>query len=124
MFCLAAFAQSDSNDLYSISADNVNADDENGVTTYEGNARVVVSNLIIEADSISIFEQNGLPSSIEASGSPIKFYEQEPRKNISGTAQQVSFLVTELRLTLTEHSIVDPSGNNMKGKKLSINLAE
>lgn len=122
-FCLSCFAQSGPNDLYSIDADLVEVDDQNQIKMYTGNARVVVANLVIEADSISIYEQGGFPSRIEATGSPIVFREQVPKKNISGTATSASFQVSELRLTLTEYSIVDPTGNNMKGKTLNLILA-
>ena len=98
-------------------------DNENDVTTYKGNATVTVANLIIEADSIVITSLNGLPSKIEATGDPIKFYEQTPKQNISGTATGVSFDVAELKLTLIEYSILDPSGNSMKGKKASFVLS-
>ncbi len=82
----------------------------------------MVSNLVIEADSVSVFSQGGLPARIEASGNPISFKEKVPKDNISGTALSVTFDVAELKLTLTEYSIVDPTGNNMKGRTLSIVL--
>ena len=124
LFCLstALWAQSLS-DLYSITADEIQSDAESGITTYRGNAEVIVANMVIQADKISITATGGLPSKIEATGAPIKFHEQVPEKDISGTAQAVSFDVADLRLTLTEYSITDPSGNNMKGKKISFILA-
>lgn len=121
--CANAFAQDQSKDLYSISADDIQTDNNNNTITYKGNAKVVVSNLVIQADVISIFKQNGLPSKITAVGNPIKFHEQVPKQHINGTAQQVTFVVSELKLTLIEYSITDPSGNNMKGKKASFVLA-
>ena len=117
-----AFTQAASSELYSINADMTKTDPVSGVTSYQGNARVEVANLIIEADTISILEQNGFPARIEASGNPIEFREQTPRKNISGSAREVVFDVSELKLTLTEYSIIDSTGNNMKGKKISIVL--
>ncbi len=130
--CLAASAQSvpPSGDggtgpgsLYSIDADTVDFDDATGTTVYRGNARVVVANLVIEADAISITDGGGLPSKIAAEGSPIRFRELEPKQNISGTATAVTFLVNELKLTLVDYSIVDPSGNRMQGKKASFVLS-
>ena len=128
LLCLCATAQSTSvqstpTDLYSINADDVLVDNENNVITYKGNATVIVANMIIEADSIVITSLNGLPLKIEATGDPIRFYEQIPKKNINGTATGVTFDVAELKLTLIEYSILDPSGNNMKGKKASFVLS-
>lgn len=129
LLCLCATAQNTSaqsntsTDLYSINADDVVVDNENNVIAYKGNATVIVANLIIEADSIVITSQNGLPLKIEATGDPIKFHEQTPKQNISGTATGVTFDVAELKLTLIEYSILDPSGNNMKGKKASFILS-
>ena len=123
LLCLCATAQSTSTDLYSINADDVLVDDENNVITYKGNATVTVANLIIEADSIAITSQNGLPLKIEATGNPIRFYEQTPKQNINGTATGITFDVAELKLTLIEYSILDPSGNSMKGKKASFVLS-
>jgi len=122
-WCISVGAQSAPSDLYSIKADDVQIDSTTGVTTYNGNARVTVANLIIEAETISITMQNGLPSKIVASGTPIKFHEQVPEKNINGTATGVTFDVAELKLTLLEYSILDPSGNRMKGKKASFVLS-
>lgn len=116
------FIQAASDELYSINADVIKTDPDSGVKTYQGNARVEAANLIIEADTISILEQNGFPLRIEASGNPIEFREKTPRKNISGSAKEIVFDVSELKLTLTEYSIIDPTGNNMKGKKISIVL--
>lgn len=128
LLCLCATAQSTSaqstpTDLYSINADDVLVDNENNVITYKGNATVTVANLIIEAHSIVITSLNGLPLKIEATGDPIRFHEQIPKQNISGTATGVTFDVAELKLTLIEYSILDPSGNNMKGKKASFVLS-
>lgn len=122
-FSASTYSQDDSQDLYSIDAEQVQVDDKNGTVIYKGNARAIVSNLIIEADSISIVKQNGLPSIISARGDPIRFQEKVPRHNINGTAREVTFSVTELKLTLIEYSITDPTGNNMKGKKASFILA-
>lgn len=124
---VGAAAQSDAppnaGDLYSINADDVVVDNDNGVKTYSGKATVVVANLIIEADSISIFGLDGIPSKIEAKGNPISFREQVAKQNFNGTAREVTFVVSELKLTLSDYSITDPSGNNMKGKKASFVLS-
>lgn len=116
-----ALAQAEAEAAYSISADQKRT--ENGVTTYRGNAKVVVSNVVIEADTISIFQQGGVPLRIEAAGNPIRFYETVPDKHFNGIARTAEFLVPELKLTLTEYLIKDPSGNEMKGKKASFVLA-
>ena len=123
LLCLSAVVWSQSlSDLYSITADDIQSNAESGVTTYRGNAEVIVANMIIQADEIAITAPGGIPSKIEATGSPIKFHEQVPDKNIQGTAREVSFDVAELRLTVIEYSITDPAGNNMKGKKISFIL--
>jgi len=126
--CLKGYAQSDpvpesGGGLYSINADEVLVDATGNTTTYKGNARVVVANLVIEADSISITTRDGLPSRVAAAGSPVRFSEQVPKKNINGTAKEIVFDVSELRLTLVDYSIADPAGNNMKGKKASFVLS-
>lgn len=126
--CLGAFTQnevtgSESGGLYSIHADDVITDDSGNTTTYQGNAKVVVANLVIAADTISVTSNGGLPSRIAARGNPITFSEQVPRQGINGTAREVIFIVAELKLTLSDYSIVDPSGNNMKGKKASFILS-
>ena len=120
-FILSAstFALAQSIDSYSINADDVITDDENNAVIYQGNAKVVFSNLVLEADSISIFKHNGFPSKITAVGSPIKFHEKVPKQHIKGTAREAIFFVPELKLTVIEYSITDPTGNNMKGKKAS-----
>lgn len=118
-----ANGQDDAAELYSINADRVQVDDSSGTVTYAGNAKVIVSNVVIEADSISIVKQNGLPLRIEAHGNPIRFQEKVPRNNINGIAKEVTFSVAELKLTLVDYSITDPAGNNMKGKKASFILA-
>ena len=84
---------------------------------------MTVSNLVVEADTIAIATRDGLPMRIEADGRPIRFYEQVKERNIDGTAARVVFEVPELRLTLFDYSILDPSGNNMKGKKASFELS-
>lgn len=109
--------------LYSIDADGVRKDSSNGVTTYEGNARAELSNLAIEADTISIFRDNGLPTRVEASGDPLKFRHQASADNVSGTAKRIIFLVPELKLTLIDYVIADPAGNKIKGDKASIVLS-
>ena len=122
VFSAQPFTLAASDELYTIKADVTKTDPDSGVKTYQGNARVEAANLIIEADTISLVERNGFPVRIEASGNPIQFREKTPKDNISGSAQAVVFDVSELKLTLTEYSIVDPSGNTMKGKKISIVL--
>ena len=128
VFCLVATAYAETtvsnpSELYSINSDEVIVDAADGTTTYQGNARVIVANLIIEAESIAITTVNGLPSRISATGSPISFSEQVPSKNINGTAREIVFDVRNLKLTLVDYSIADPSGNNMKGKKASFTLS-
>ena len=121
--CTSPFAQGQSSDAYSINAEEVITDNTNNAVIYRGNAKVVFSNLVIQADSISIFKQNGFPSKITAVGNPIKFYEKVPKQHINGTAKEATFSVPELKLTVIEYSITDPNGNNMKGKKASFVLA-
>lgn len=126
--CLTAHAQTvpapaAESDLYSVTSDQVVNDPESDTTAYMGNARVVVANLFIEADSITIARRDGLPSRITASGSPIRFGERVPKQNINGTAREMVFDVPELKLSLVDYSIVDPSGNTMKGKKASFVLS-
>ena len=128
VFCLFATTHAETtvsnpSELYSINADEVIVDAAGGTTTYQGNARVIVANLVIDAESIAITTVNGLPSRISAVGSPISFSEQVPSKNINGTAREIVFDVSELKLTLVDYSIADPSGNNMKGKKASFTLS-
>ena len=125
VFILSActFALAQSIDSYSINADEVINDSENNAVIYQGNAKVVFSNLVLEADSISIFKHNGFPSKITAVGNPIKFHEKVPKQHIKGTAKEATFYVPELKLTVIEYSITDPTGNNMKGKKASFVFA-
>ena len=120
MLCVQALGQDSADALYSIVADKVLTED--GVTTYQGNAKVTVYNIVIEADSISITQLGGIPVDIEATGNPLKFYETEPVQNISGTAKAALFSVPELKLTLTDYVLTDPDGNAMKGKKASFVL--
>jgi lipopolysaccharide transport protein LptA len=122
-FAPAEQTHSAPNDLYSIEADEVVVDAANEVTTYRGNATVTVANLIIEADSIALFGLPGIPSKIAAVGSPISFREQVPKQNINGTAREIVFVLAELKLTLSDYSIVDPAGNRMTGKKASFLLS-
>lgn len=120
---VSGYSRAGADDSYSINADQVQVDDKNSTITYQGNAKAVVSNLIIEADTISIVSRNGLPSKITASGDPIRFQEKVSKHNINGTAQEVTFVLAEFKLTLINYSITDPSGNNMKGKKASFILS-
>lgn len=123
LLCFAAPLWSQDGDKpYSITADTVRKDGGNDVTTYQGNAKAEVADLVIEADTISISHDNGLPSRIEASGDPLKFHRQASDDQFNGTAQRIIFVVPELKLTLIDYIIADPSGNNMKGKKASIVL--
>lgn len=125
LLCLAApsWAQN-GNGPYSINADTVRTSSRDGVsvTTYSGNARARVSDLLIEADTISIFGGDGLPSRVEATGNPVTFHQQASSRKLSGSAQKVVFLVSELKLTLIDYVITDPSGNNMKGRKATFVL--
>ncbi|MGA8259477.1 MAG: LptA/OstA family protein [Arenicellales bacterium] len=120
LLCLpAALWAQDPNGPFSINADKVQVDSRNGVTTYEGNAKVRVLDLLIEAETISIFRKNGaqLPTRIEATGKPLKFSRQASGDKLSGTARKVIFQVPELKLTLIDYTISDPSGNTMKGRQ-------
>ena len=119
----STFVCAQSSESYSINADDVINDVQNNAIIYQGNAKVVFSNLVLEADSISIFKHNGFPSKITAVGNPIKFHEKVPKQHINGTAKEATFFVPELKLIVIEYSITDPTGNNMKGKKASFVLA-
>lgn len=123
LLCLAAqlWAQSE-NDLYSITADTVRSDGAGNVTTYEGDARAEVLDLVIEAETISITGRDGSPSRIEASGSPLRFHRRQSTDGFSGTAARIVFSLPELKLTLTDYVIEDASGNNMKGGKATFVL--
>ncbi len=118
-----SYSQDDAAGSYAVDADQVLIDETNGTITYAGNARVVVANLVIQADSISIVNQNGLPAKITASGDPIRLQEQVRKTSFNGTARQVTFLLAELKLTLIDYSITDQAGNSMKGKKASFVFA-
>lgn len=120
LLCLpATLWAGDASSPFSIKADKVQVDSRNGVTTYEGNATVRVLDLLIEAQTISIFRKTGdsLPVRIEASGKPLKFSRQVSGDNLSGTARKVIFQVPELKLTLLDYAVSDPSGNTMRGKR-------
>lgn len=123
LLCLAAplWAQN-GNNLYSITADTVRSDSGSNVTTYEGNARAEVLDLVIEAESISVTGTDGSPSRIEASGSPLRFHRRQSTDELSGTAARIIFALPESKLTLTDYVIKDPSGNNMKGGKATFVL--
>lgn len=123
LLCLAApsLAQ-DENAPYTIDADAVRVDGDNGATTYVGNARAEISNLVIEADTIAVFRDNGLPSRVEASGSPIRFEQQASSGSLAGTAQQIILSVPELKLTLIDYAISDTDGNSMKGREATFVL--
>jgi lipopolysaccharide transport protein LptA len=120
LLCLPAtlWAQ-DTNAPFSINADKVRSDSGDGVTTYEGNAKARVLDLLVEAQTITIFRKNDapLPSRIEASGSPVKFSREAHLDSLSGTARKIILQVPELKLTLIDYTISDPSGNTMKGKQ-------
>lgn len=124
LLCLAApsWAQ-DGNGLYSINADEVRVDNNQGVTTYEGSASAEVSGVVIEAATITVFHGDGLPSRLEASGDPVKFRHQASSNSLSGTARQMVFSVSDLKLTLIDYVVADPEGNTMKGGKASFVLS-
>lgn len=123
LLCLATplWAQ-DKDVLYSVDADTVHADDNEGVTTYKGNAKAEVSNLVIEADTIRVFHDNDSPVKVEASGSPLKFHQKSSSDSFSGTARRIIFSLAELKLTLLDYSLSDPAGNKMRGQKASFVL--
>lgn len=123
--CLAGplWAQ-EGNDIYSIDADSVREDRGNGITTYQGNARAEISNLVIEADTIEIVRENGFPSRVEATGNPLSFRRQASDGTFSGTAQRITLSVPELKLTLIDYEIADPSGNTMKGGQANFVLSD
>lgn len=110
------------NSLYSIHADKVRTDSRDGVTIYEGHAEARVLNVVFEAHTISILRDKGLPSRIEASGNPVEFHQQASSDSLSGTARKITFLVPELKLTLIDYDVTDPSGNRLKGKKAIFEL--
>ncbi len=123
LFCLAAplWAQN-GNSLYSITADTVRSDSGSNVTTYEGDARAEVLDLVIEAETISITGTDGSPSRIEASGNPLRFHRRQSTDDFSGTAARVVFALPELKLTLTDYTVRDSSGNKMKGRSATFVL--
>lgn len=123
LLCIAAplWAQN-GNELYSITADTVRSDGGGNVTTYEGDARAEVLDLVIEAETISITGTDGSPSRIEASGSPLRFHRRQSTDDFNGTAARIVFSLPELELTLTDYVIRDSSGNNMKGGKATFVL--
>lgn len=123
LLCLAApLPAQEGGNRYSIDADTVNSDDSAGVTTYQGNARAEVGQLVIEANSITITHGEGLPSQIEADGDPVRFERRASADSFSGTAGRVVLQVAERKLTLFDYAIVDQSGNSMKGGKASFVL--
>lgn len=125
LLCLSApLWAEEGNDMYAIDADSVQEDRSNGVTTYEGNARAEISSLVIEAETIEIVRDNGSPSTVEASGNPLSFRQQASGGSFSGTAQRITLSVPELKLTLIDYEVADPSGNTMKGGKASFVLSD
>lgn len=111
------------NEHYSITADAVRSDTGSNITTYEGSARAEILDLVIEADTISIAGDNGIPTRIEANGSPIRFHRRGSGENLNGTAQRITFSVADLKLTLIDYVVTDPKGNNMKGGKATFVLS-
>lgn len=108
---------------FSINADSVRSNSGKGVTTYEGNAHAEILNLVIEADTIEIIRDNGLPSRVEAVGNPLSFRQRSPSGSLNGTAKRIILSVPDLELTLTDYIVADPSGNTMKGRKASFVLS-
>lgn len=121
-FTMPLWAQ-EKDELYSVDADTVNVDESEGVTTYQGNARAKVANLVIEADTILVFRDRDTPTRVEASGSPLKFHQKSSSDSLSGTAQQIVFSIAELKLTLLDYSFADATGNKMSGQKATFVLS-
>lgn len=124
LLCVAAPSWAgDNGELFSIDADTVQVDDDQGTTTYAGNARARVLNVVIEAQTIVLFRDNGLPARIEAAGSPLRFHQTGTADNLSGTARSLVFSTADLKLELMDYSISDPAGNNLKGQKATFVLS-
>ena len=117
---------SDSQQPITIQSDRAIRDEKTGLTIYEGNVKITQGSLIINADNITLYnDERGLYKVI-AHGKPAQFH-QQPEVNkaiISAKGETIEYLAEEQMLHLSTHASLNQDGTLMQGDSINYDIAK
>ena len=103
-----------------VSADRSEYDERAGTQTLLGNVEIRQGTLLITADRIAVALRDSRLASIEGSGSPIRFeQEDDSGKTIRGTARRISYDATSGTLVLSGEATLTRPGQELSGERIA-----
>lgn len=123
LFCLPAASlalESDREQPVHISADQVELDEQKGVSHYRGNVHLDQGTLSIRADRMTVYQTRRQIDRILIHGAPAYFTqlpeaEQQP---VEAEASQMTYLSNQARLELEGEARVEQDGNTFSGNRI------
>jgi len=117
--------QSDFSKPIDVSADRSEYDEKAGVQVLIGNVEITQGTMQIRADRIAITLRNNQLSSIEGSGSPIQFQqENEAGELVTGKAANIKYNAEDGSLVLTGSATLTQPRQRLQSERIVFNSTE
>lgn len=106
-----------------IEADRKHTDYKGGQAVYEGNVIIRQGQLLLRADSATIYLRNGQFDRAMLEGKPATYQDQdEDGQPIKGEARRMDYQASEDRITLTGQAKVQHAGDTLASERIVYNL--
>ncbi|MDH3387060.1 MAG: lipopolysaccharide transport periplasmic protein LptA [Gammaproteobacteria bacterium] len=114
---------SDSEQPISVEADSLEVRDQENISIYRGNVRLVQGSLEISSDRLAIhFDENKDLVLMEMTGRPARFRQlDEAREEMLGEAKQINYIESKSMLELKDSARFSHAGDTIESNLIRIN---
>lgn len=109
-----------------ISADEALRDDKQGVTTYQGNVRMIQGTLQISADTITVTDKEGRAQTVVAQGKPAKLQQQPAADQaiLYAQAQRIEYQNDTGKVRFLRDARIEQDGSKVTGNTIDYDIDE
>ncbi len=132
LFCLfsafiancALALPSDQQATITVEADRAQLNEKTGITTYQGSVIIKQGTLLIEADQVTIYSNQGQASKIICTGKPAH-YQQQPKPEdglVNAYGNTIEYHLDAKTITLIKNASLEQQGSTLKGDHINYDL--
>lgn len=103
-----------------INSDQLQRDEKQGFTRYEGNVRMNQGSLAIEADSITVWHDSEQANRIVAEGKPARMQQQPEagKEPVQARANTIEYLKDKAHIKLRQQAYIEQDGSTITGDSI------
>ncbi len=116
----------DSDQPMVIEADSAELDDRSGVSTYQGNVRIVQGTMELTGDKLTVHMENDRVNRVLVDGSPAT-YKQRPdgkTQDVNASARHMEYYTDPEKVTLENDARVEQNGDTLSGERIIYDIAK